>query len=159
GTGRDAVAMPGSSGSGDRAPHRPRALRIALLAAALIPLACAVWIGITGLFARQELLAAQRDLDALRHSLSPRAASGAATPAPSQRQRLVQSAAVHAARARRLPSGPAWDAAAEVPYFGGPVTSMSGTAHAVDRLTRRVLTPLVGVLPASAPGGSGGGMA
>ncbi|MGW2932157.1 DUF4012 domain-containing protein [Streptomyces sp. NPDC001156] len=159
GTGRDAVAMPGSGGSGERAPHRPRALRIALLAAVLIPLACAVWVGITGLFARQELLAAQRDLDALRHSLSPKAASGAATASPSQRLRLVRSAAVHAARARRLTSGPAWDATAEVPYFGSPVTSMSGTAHAVDRLTRRVLTPLIGVLPASAPGGSGGGMA
>lgn len=163
GLGRDAVRMPGPGRSRDTAPGRRRVLRNALLATALLPLAGVVWIGVTGLFARSELLAAQRDLDTLRHSVASAAApgspSGAATAPASAREQLVRSAAVHAARAHRLTTGPAWYTAAELPFLGGPVRTVRGAADAADRLAGDVLSPLAGALPSSTSGGSGGGMA
>ncbi|GHD43362.1 hypothetical protein GCM10010317_015820 [Streptomyces mirabilis] len=162
--GRDAVRMPGADRSGERAPGRRRVLRKALLAIALLPLVGVVWIGVTGLFARWELLAAQQDLDALRHSVAAAAAPGsasgkAAAPAPARvPEQAVRSAAVHAARAHRLTTGPAWYSAAELPFLGGPVRTVRGAAYAADRLAGGVLSPLTGVLPPSTPHGSGGGM-
>ncbi|MET8398218.1 DUF4012 domain-containing protein [Streptomyces sp900116325] len=163
GLGRDAVRMPGPGRSRDTAPGRRRMLRNALLATALLPLAGVVWIGVTGLFARSELLAVQRDLDTLRRSVAsaaaPESPSGAATAPASAREQLVRSAAVHAARAHRLTTGPAWYAAAELPFLGGPVRTVRGAADAADRLAGDVLSPLAGALPSSTSGGSGGGMA
>ncbi|MFJ3304691.1 DUF4012 domain-containing protein [Streptomyces sp. NPDC086549] len=158
GPGRDAIRMPGADRSGARTSGRRRLVRTALLAIALLPLAGAVWIGVTGLFARRELLAAQRDLDALRHSVAAGSASGRAAAPARIAEQAVRSAALHAARARRLTTGPVWYSAAELPFLGDPVRTVRGAAYAADRLAGDVLPPLTGVLPPSAPHGSGGGM-
>ncbi|MEU3777166.1 DUF4012 domain-containing protein [Streptomyces sp. NPDC032472] len=139
-------------------------LRNTLLTAAALPLAGAVWIGVTGLLARSELTEAGRDLDALRQlvavATAPGSAAGKATaPAPARvPEQAVRSAAVHAARAHLLTTGPAWYSAAELPFLGGPVRTVRGAAYAADRLASDVLSPLTGVLPPSTPHGSGGGM-
>ncbi|MFF4039577.1 DUF4012 domain-containing protein [Streptomyces sp. NPDC001816] len=162
GPGRGAVRMPGAGRSGEPAPGRRRVLRAALLAGALLPLAGAVWIGVTGALARGELLAAQQDLDALRHSVAAATAPGSASgkaPAPAREAaQAVRSAAVHAARAHHLTTGPAWYSAAELPFLGDPVRTVRGAAYAADRLAGDVLPPLTGVLPPSAPHGSSGAM-
>ncbi|MFF3512502.1 DUF4012 domain-containing protein [Streptomyces sp. NPDC002573] len=130
-------------------------LRTALLTVVALPVAAVGWIGVTGVFARSELVAAQRDLDALRQSATSAQASGSAR----ERLAAVRSAAVHAARAHRLTSGPAWYAAALLPVAGEPVRTVRGAAYAADRLAGEVLTPLAATLPAAAPDGHGGGMA
>jgi hypothetical protein len=154
------VRVPGPDRSGDRAPHRRRSLRITLLAGAALPLVGAVWIGITGLLARSELMTAQWELDTLRHSVTapsaPGSASHSAPGAPRERDRAVRSAAAHAARAHRLTTGPAWYAAAHLPFLGGPVTTVRGAAYAADRLAGEVLAPLAQALPQPAPDGGGG---
>ncbi|MFD8416235.1 DUF4012 domain-containing protein [Streptomyces sp. NPDC059650] len=137
-------------------------LRNTLLSAAALPLAGAVWIGVTGLLARSELTQAGRDLDALRQSVAVARAPGSAAgkvPGPARvPEEAVRSAAVHAARAHRLTTGPAWYSAAELPLLGGPLRTVRGAAYAADRLASDVLSPLTGVLPQSTPHGSGGGM-
>ncbi|WP_235453190.1 DUF4012 domain-containing protein [Streptomyces olivochromogenes] len=160
GPGRDAIRMPGANRSGERAPGRRRVLSQAILAIALLPLAGALWIGVTGLIARWELLAAQQDLDALRHSVAaaPGSASGKATAPAGVAEQAVRSAAAHASRAHRLTTGPAWCSAAELPFLGGPVRTVRGAAYAADRLAGDVLPSLTGVLPPSTAHGSGGGM-
>ncbi|WP_316744381.1 DUF4012 domain-containing protein [Streptomyces sp. MK7] len=136
-------------------------LRCALLVTAALPLVGAVWIAVTALLARSELIAAQRDLDTLRQSgtsasvtASP---SGVAT--ASALDWLVRSAAAHAARAHRLTTGPAWYSAAMLPLLGDPARTVRGAAYAVDRLTGTVLTSLVQAMPQPAPDGRGNGMA
>ncbi|MGW5341643.1 DUF4012 domain-containing protein [Streptomyces sp. NPDC004050] len=137
-------------------------LRNTLLTAAALPLAGAVWIGVTGLLARSELTQAGRDLEALRQSVAVARAPGSAAgkaPGPARvPEEAVRSAAVHAARAHRLTTGPAWYSAAELPLLGGPLRTVRGAAYAADRLASDVLSPLTGVLPPSTPHGSGGGM-
>ncbi|MDQ1006952.1 hypothetical protein QFZ82_001437 [Streptomyces sp. V4I23] len=132
-------------------------VRKALLAAAALPLAGAAWIGITGLLARSELLAARQDLDGLRQSVALASAPGPASGAPreSDREQAMRSAAAHAARAHDLTTGPAWYAAAQLPFLGGPLQSMRGTAYAADRLADDILSPLTRVLPASTAGAPG----
>ncbi|MFI9649191.1 DUF4012 domain-containing protein [Streptomyces sp. NPDC052040] len=155
GPGRDAVPVPGSGRPGTGARVRRRALRAALLTAAALPVGTALWIGVTGVLARSEMLAAQRDLDGLRH---PAAADR--TPGTAREQlAAVRSAARHAARAHRLTGGPAWYAAALLPVAGDPVRTVRGAARAADRLTGQVLTPLADALPAAAPDGRGGALA
>ncbi|MGW3498006.1 DUF4012 domain-containing protein [Streptomyces sp. NPDC001020] len=162
GSGRDAVRVPGSGRSRDRAPRRRRTLRAALLAALALPLAGAAWIGVTGLLARSELLAAQRDLDALRRSVTFASTAGAASgvaPVPARlREQAVRSAAAHAARAHRLTTGPAWYPAAALPFLGDPVRTVRGAAYVADRLAGDVLSPLLRALPLPAADGRGGGM-
>ncbi|MGW2691924.1 DUF4012 domain-containing protein [Streptomyces sp. NPDC001296] len=152
---RDAVRAPGDGSPGAGARIRRRVLKAALLTAAALPVAAAVWIGVTGVFARSELVAAQRDLETLRQS----ATSGPASRSTGQRLAALRSAAVHAARAHRLTSGPAWYAAALLPVAGEPLGTVRGAASAADRLAGEVLTPLAGALPATGPDGHGGGMA
>ncbi|WP_067285012.1 DUF4012 domain-containing protein [Streptomyces jeddahensis] len=121
----------------------------------------AAWIVVTGLLARAELLAAQRDLDRLRQSVAGRtapdggASAAVQTPAPDA---ALRSAASHAARAHRLTTGPAWYPAAHLPFFGGPVRTVRGAAHAADRLTGDVLPPLVRTVPALTAGSREGGV-
>ncbi|WP_306190773.1 DUF4012 domain-containing protein [Streptomyces sp. MK5] len=159
GPGRDAVPAPRLGRFRDRAPGR-RVLRYALLVTAVLPLAGAVWIAVTALLARSELSAAQRDLDTLRQSVTPAQVPGS-TPdaaAASVRERLVRSAAAHAARAHRLTTGPAWYSAAVLPLLGDPARTVRGAAYAADRLTGQVLTPLVQAMPSQTPDGRGSGM-
>ncbi|MCF1506621.1 DUF4012 domain-containing protein [Streptomyces glomeratus] len=158
GSRRGAVGVPGS-GPGRGARIRRRALRTALLTVAALPVAAAVWIAITGVFARSELLAAQRDLDALRQSAAPAQAPGSPVGSATKRLAAVRSATAHAARAHRLTSGAVWYTAALLPWAGDPVATVRGAADAADRLTGEVLSPLASALPAAAPDGRGGGMA
>lgn len=152
GFGRGAVRLPGAGRRLDRVPVLRRALRYALPAIAALALAGAAWIAVTGLLARTELLAAQRDFDALRRSATTAPAPGAA----GERERTVRSAAAHAVRAHRLTTGPAWYCAARLPFLGGPLRTVRGAASAADHLSAGVLSPLVRALPA--PGGGSDGM-
>ncbi|MDQ0762569.1 DUF4012 domain-containing protein [Streptomyces canus] len=150
GFGRDAVRLPGTGRRLGRAPVLRRALRYALPAVAALTLAGAAWIAVTGLLARTELLAAQRDLDALQRAVTTAPAPGTA----GEQQRAVRSAAAHAARAHHLTTGPAWYCAAQLPFLGGPLRTVRGAASAADSLSADVLAPLVRALPA--PGGGEG---
>ncbi|WP_327249808.1 DUF4012 domain-containing protein [Streptomyces sp. NBC_01320] len=152
------MRRPGRSREG--APGRRRVLKNTLLAAAALPLVGAVWIGVTGLLARSELIAAQRDLAALRQSVTPApgSASGAAPASARERERKAHSAAAHAALAHRLTTGPAWYPASALPFLGRPVKTVRGAAYAADRLAGDVLSPLVRALPPPAPDSRGDGM-
>ncbi|MFE5793221.1 DUF4012 domain-containing protein [Streptomyces sp. NPDC056503] len=129
--------------------------RKALLAAAVLPPAAAAWIVVTGMLAVDELHAAQRDLNALRESVTasasagPRPASAVASGpnAESGQERLLRSAAAHAARAHDLTTGPAWYTVGKLPFLGRPFETVRGIAHASDRLVGDVLPPLVRAVP------------
>ncbi|MFI1467799.1 DUF4012 domain-containing protein [Streptomyces wuyuanensis] len=118
---------------------RRRPALAAMCAAAGLILAGAVWIVVTGVLARHELLAAQRDLESLRHQAAPGSSAGRAAGTPGD---AVREAAARAAGAHRLTTGPAWYAAAHTPVLGGPVRTVRGAAEAADRLARDVLSPL-----------------
>ncbi|MGW5463793.1 DUF4012 domain-containing protein [Streptomyces sp. NPDC003996] len=155
-----------------RTPDRLRArqrvpghrARNALLAAAAVPAAAAAWIGVTGLLAHHELRAAQSDLDALRNSIATSATShsapavAAGAPAESEQERLIRSAADHAAFAHDLTTGPAWYTAAQLPVIGRPFETVRGIAEASDRLAGDVLPPLVQAVPRFTAGAHAGGI-
>ncbi|MBC9726994.1 DUF4012 domain-containing protein [Streptomyces sp. TRM68367] len=127
---------------------RDRRVRLPVYAAAVLLLAGAAWIAVTGVLARNELLAAQRSLETLRRQLLAQPAADPATAAapPTTRtataQDAVRSAADHATRAHRLTTGPAWFPAAHLPVLGGPFRTVRGIAEASDRLTHDVLSPV-----------------
>ncbi|MCH5671512.1 DUF4012 domain-containing protein [Streptomyces gilvus] len=116
-----------------------------LSAALALGLAGGGWLLVSGLFARSELLTAQRQLTALQQSVTrPSAAS------PGISAAALRSAAAHAARAHQLTTGPAWYLAAQVPFLGRPVSTVRGAAQAADRLTHDVLPPVVQLASRSA---------
>lgn len=127
---------------------RDRRVRNSVYAAAGLLLAGAAWIAVTGVLARNELLAAQRSLETLRrqHLVQPAAdpatAAGPSATRTASAQDAVRSAAGHAARAHRLTTGPAWFPAAHLPVLGGPFRTVRGIAEASDRLTHDVLSPM-----------------
>ncbi|MGP3966378.1 DUF4012 domain-containing protein [Streptomyces sp. 6N223] len=92
------------------------------------------WLLVTGLLARGELLAAQRELETARQSVVAN---------PDESRTALTSAAEHATRARVLTSGPAWFLADSLPVLGDPAETVRGAAYAADRLTRDALPPLV----------------
>ncbi|MFF7977806.1 DUF4012 domain-containing protein [Streptomyces sp. NPDC007901] len=143
---RDAVRPSG-------AVRRRRWGYVLLVVVALL-LTGAAWIMVTGLLARSELLAAQRDLETVRQSFAATPAQGSA----GARRRAVRSAADHAARAHRLTTGPAWYCAAQLPFVGDPVRTVRGAAYAAERLSVGVLTPLDRALPDSAQDRPGTGI-
>ncbi|TKA11613.1 DUF4012 domain-containing protein [Actinacidiphila oryziradicis] len=131
------------AGSGFRARRRlSRRARPLLWGAVGLVLAGAAWIVLTGVLARNELLATQRSLATLQNLKATRAptagAQGLGSLAPE-----VRSAAAHAARAHRYTTGPAWYLAAQVPVLGDPVRTVRGAAWATNRVTADVLPPLV----------------
>ncbi|MFJ8076241.1 DUF4012 domain-containing protein [Streptomyces sp. NPDC096176] len=132
-----------TAGRAGRWCRRRPALTLMCAAAGMI-LAGAAWIVVTGMLARQELLAAQRSLDSLRHHAAAGAPAADAAPVTRTPEDAVHQAATHAARAHRLTTGPAWYPAAHMPVLGGPVRTVRGAAEAADRLTRDVLSPLAG---------------
>ncbi|MFE5935326.1 DUF4012 domain-containing protein [Streptomyces sp. NPDC056470] len=146
--------------------HRPTA-RKALLAAAVLPSAAGAWIVVTGGLAVAELRAAQHDLGALRESLAASASPGsgsapgvaAGSSAESDQERLLRSAAAHAARAHDLTTGPAWYTAAQLPFLGRPFETGRGIALASDRLARDVMPPLVRAVPRLSAGAQAKGVA
>ncbi|WP_406859663.1 DUF4012 domain-containing protein [Streptomyces sp. HUAS MG47] len=138
-------------------------LRKALPVAAALPPVAAAWIGVTGWLAHSELRAAQDDLNALRTAVTAAAASGpaaasAGAPAESDQERLLRSAAAHAARAHDLTTGPAWYTAAALPLVGGPLETVRGIAQASDRLAGDVLPPLLRAVPRLTAGAHTGGV-
>ncbi|WP_208899711.1 DUF4012 domain-containing protein [Streptomyces incarnatus] len=159
------LKRPGRTPDARRAHQRvpgPR-VRNALLAAAAVPAAAVAWIGVTGLLAHHELRAAQDDLDALRKSVATAATShpapaAAGAPAESLQERLMRSAAEHAASAHELTTGPAWYTAAQLPYIGRPFETVRGIARLSDRLTGAVLPPLVQAVPRFSAGAHAGGI-
>ena len=156
--GLGAVRARGPGRFRDGAQDHRRTVRNTLLATATLLLTGAAWIGVTGLLARSELIAAQQDLSKLRQSVGPMAASGAVPASSSQRQQAALSAAAHAARAHWLTTGPAWYTAAQLPFLGGPVRTVRGATYAADRLAGDVLAPLARILPQPTPGSHGNGM-
>ncbi|MEV6739049.1 DUF4012 domain-containing protein [Streptomyces sp. NPDC051104] len=136
-----------------------------LLIAAAVPTAAVAWIGVTGWLARSELLAVQHDLNALRASVATAeagphstAAIAAGPSAESPQERLLRSAAAHASRAHHLTTGPAWYTAAQLPFLGGPLQNVRGTAQAADNLAGDVLPPLVRAVPRLTAGAHAGGI-
>ncbi|WP_165953818.1 DUF4012 domain-containing protein [Streptomyces sp. 8K308] len=115
----------------DRSRFRARHL---LLGCAGLLLVGAGWLLVTGLLARSELLAAQRELETARQSVITN---------PDESRTALSAAAEHAARARVLTTGPAWFLADALPVLGDPAETVRGAAYAADRLTRDVLPPLV----------------
>ncbi|MER7817199.1 hypothetical protein ABTX79_18035, partial [Streptomyces sp. NPDC096153] len=97
---------------------RRRPVLAAVCGAAGLIVAGAVWIVVTGVLARHELLAAQRSLESLRYQAAPGSPAAQATRTPED---AVREAAARAAGAHRLTTGPAWYAAAHMPVIGGPV--------------------------------------
>lgn len=156
---------PAPDGRGARRHVRRTLVRNVLLAAAAVPAAAAAWIGVTGVMARAELLAAQGDLNVLKDAVSaatvPATTAGASAgssegssagppagpPAEADQERLARSAAAHAARAHELTTGPAWYTAAHLPFVGGPLETVRGIARLSDRLTADVLPPLTRAVP------------
>ncbi|MEU9173157.1 DUF4012 domain-containing protein [Streptomyces sp. NPDC048420] len=118
----------------------PRVL-LSVCAFAGLLLAGAAWIAITAVLARNELLAAQRDLETLRGQPN---VQPAASPADQLRtaEAAVRNAARHAARAHRLTTGPAWYPASQLPLLGEPLRTVRGIAEASDLLTHDALTPV-----------------
>ncbi|MEU6657888.1 DUF4012 domain-containing protein [Streptomyces sp. NPDC046821] len=148
----------------ERRVSRPL-VRSALLAAVAVPAAAAAaWIGVTGVMARSELLAAQDNLQELRESVAtmdkPSATTGVAAGAPAQsgQEWLARSAARHAARAHDLTTGPAWYTAAQLPFLGGPLETTRGLAKASDRLAGSVVSPLARALPQLEASAKAGGI-
>lgn len=114
------------------------------------------WIAVTGLLARSELLSAQRNLQILQGQVTagpPRTSS----PYLQAGEASVQRAAEHAARAHRLTTGPAWYAAAHLPFLGEPLRTVRGVTEASDRLAHEVLPPLLRTAAHLRPGAAGNG--
>lgn len=106
------------------------------------------------MLARTELLAAQRQLGALRQSVTGPSENAA----PGDPGAALRSAAAHAARAHRLTTGPAWYTASHVPFLGRPVSTVRGAADAADQLTHDVLPPMVHMASQSADEARHGGI-
>ncbi|MFE3497795.1 DUF4012 domain-containing protein [Streptomyces sp. NPDC059175] len=140
-------------------------VRFWLAVVALSVGAGAVWLVVTGLYARAELTAAQRGLAGMRQSFTGAPEPGAgdgrtAGGAGSRREQAGAMGAVsaHTAAARRWTSGPVWSVAAHVPFVGGPMATVRGAADIADQLAHEVLPPLVGVVSGAGEGGVEGAM-
>lgn len=94
----------------------------------------ALWIVITGLFARSDLDTLRHDATALRVELE----AGNTTAA----RRTLIAAQADAASARARTSGPAWWTASQIPALGTPLRTIRGIAAAGQEISRTVL-PLV----------------
>ena len=127
-------------GRGQPSPlHRARGrrrfrARHLLLGCSGLLLIGAGWLLVTGLLARNELLAAQRELETARQSVIAN---------PDESRTALTAATEHATQARFLTTGPAWFLAEALPVLGDPAETLRGAAYAADRLTRDVLPPLV----------------
>lgn len=120
-----------------RNPARRRAvtaLRRTGLAAGAVLLAGALWLAVTAELARREAQASQQSMSRLRTAL-------AQADLPAARS-AIGSLTGHARAAHRLTTGPAWWAAAQVPWLGRPARSIRGCAAQSDQLGSAVLTPL-----------------
>lgn len=134
---------------------RRRAVKYGLWGGALLCLAGAAWIVVTALLARAELGAVQRSLETLRQVAHRGEGTPDAPQAGRQQARAsLDSAALHAARARRLTSGPVWFLAAHVPYAGRPLRTICGLAEVSDLLAHEVLPVAMHAAESFGPGTS-----
>ncbi len=108
-----------------------------------IALAAAFWLLLTGLKAREQILAAEANANRLRSQVTERDNVGA--------QRSAQRLQQHADNARRLTSGPVWWVAAHIPWLGSPARSAQGCARSVDDLGNQVLPPLISLSTSLSP--------
>lgn len=95
------------------------------------------WLVITGLLAKQQVDAAQREVTQIRLSID----AGDVDSASRQAQLL----AGHARRAHQLTTGPSWWLAAQLPWLGRPAVATRGAAAQLDALSGGVLNPLLNV--------------
>ncbi|MER7279690.1 DUF4012 domain-containing protein [Dactylosporangium sp. NPDC000244] len=105
---------------------RVRSVRFWALVLLGLLLAGALWIAVTGWFARGELNRV-RDAAVAARAAAARGDLPAATAAADRLR-------VHAARAHALTSGPAWAPAAALPWAGAPLRTVRGLAAAADEL-------------------------
>jgi hypothetical protein len=142
-------------------PARRNRRRVRLLLWALMGLLLTglVWIVVTGLLARAELVTSRDDLRTLRSSMTGTGGLASTTERGASRSELAlrtaRSAAAHAERAHWLTTGPAWYVAAQLPFAGGAFETVRGTAEVVDRLAGKALPAVVrtvGRLTANAGG-------
>ncbi|MEO6503123.1 MAG: DUF4012 domain-containing protein [Jatrophihabitantaceae bacterium] len=132
------TAVPSASAPERRRLGRRRALtalRYAALVAGASLLIGALWLAVTAELARREAQASQQSVSRLRTAL-------AQADLPAARA-AVDSLTGHARSAHRLTTGPAWWAAARVPWLGSPARTIRGCAAQSDQLGAEVLTPLV----------------
>ena len=105
----------------------------ALAVVVLVLVLGAVWIVVTALLARSDLLSARRDADAAKAALLagdvPRA------------QALAAKLRDSADNAHARTSGPAWWVASSLPWAGAPLASIREVANGVDVLAQHALTP------------------
>lgn len=94
-----------------------------------------VWIAVTGLVARNQLLKARADVTAIKAALLDGRTSEA--------QRLADQLADRASSAHRWTSGPAWWAGAHVPGLGSPLKTVRALTAAVDDLAGTALPAAV----------------
>ncbi|MGW5607982.1 DUF4012 domain-containing protein [Streptomyces sp. NPDC003753] len=131
----------------DLARRRRGRVKVLLWGAVGLCAAGLVWIVATGVCARSELLAAQRDLRTLRDAV--KASSGHDGPSAhgpggsGLAEEAARSAAEHAERAHWFTTGPAWYVAARLPGLGGPFETVRGTSEVLDRLTGKALPAVV----------------
>lgn len=116
---------------------RPNYRRLLVALACVVFLAGLAWILVTGLMAKREIAAAQRNADAIKARLEVGDLAGAAA-----RMREVS---VHARRAHARTTGPAWWVASQIPWIGSPVVTVRGCAEQLDAVSAGVLKPLVTV--------------
>jgi hypothetical protein len=93
----------------------------------------AIWIVVTGLLARSDLLAARREADAAKAALIHGDVAKARALAAQLRDR--------AGSAHARTTGPAWAVASSVPWAGAPLASIREVADEVDVLAMHALTP------------------
>ena len=101
----------------------------------LLVVAGAVWIAVTALIARNQAGQLRADLQQIRALVSRGDLNGARAAAA----RLPAAAD----RLHRLTTGPAWWAAAHVPYLGDPLAELRGVTAALASVGDRAVPPLV----------------
>ncbi|MGI5138351.1 hypothetical protein [Streptomyces sp. CA-106110] len=130
-------------------PARRKRRRVRLLLWVLMGLLLTglVWILVTGLMARAELVGSRNDLRTLRSSMTGTGGPASTAERGASRSELAlrtaRSAAAHAERAHWLTTGPAWYVAARLPFAGGSFKTVRGTAEVVDRLAGKALPAVV----------------
>ena len=93
----------------------------------------ALWILVTALMARSDLMTARREADQAKAALIHGDVAEARTLAAQLRK--------HADSAHARTTGPAWWVASSVPWAGSPLASIREVADGVDVLAQRALTP------------------
>lgn len=117
--------------------HWRRWITVAALSVGGLVILTGLWIFVTGLMARTQLLAVRADVYQLRSEIN-----AADLPAA---QRTADDLAGHALRAYSDTTGPAWAIAAAVPVGGDPLRTIRGITSAGEALGGHALPALITV--------------